>query len=185
MPVIEFFELWPFETFIYNSKEFSVKSQFTVCHSSFPQTNGGSLFGQRCKSATSNKFLWSSVSRWICYRLCCARWFLSLSALYGGRFKCLGGTPIHPRVQHSPMASSPFPVPRKKDVIVNLDPALIHIHSPPGSRAHAWTINSGAAINFAQSEEKMNHPGSGKREMGKNMRIKGFSYESQSEKHVF
>ncbi len=48
--------------------------------------------------------------------LMCNMIFLFCWQLYRDRFKCLGGTPIHPHVQHSPMASSPFPVPRKKNM---------------------------------------------------------------------
>lgn len=88
----------------------------------------------------------------------CAVIFLFCWRLYRGRFKCLGGTPIHLRVRHSPLASSPFPAPRKKHVIVNPDPTLIRIHSPSGSQTHAWTINSCTAINLAQREEKIESP---------------------------
>lgn len=90
--------------------------------------------------------------------LMCKMIFLFCWLLYRDRFKCLGGTPIHPHVQHSPMASFPFPVPRKKHVIVNPDLALIHIHSPSGSQTHAWTINSCTAINLAQREERIESP---------------------------
>lgn len=81
MAVIEFFELWLFE--IINKslkifKEFTVKSQFTVCHSPFMQTNEGSLCVQRFKKFhVLQSFYEAVVSHWICYRLWCAPWFLS------------------------------------------------------------------------------------------------------------
>lgn len=69
-----------------------------------------------------------------------------------------GGTPTRPDVRHSPMASSPFPLPTKQDVIVNPDLTLIPIHSATGSQTHAATINSCTAIHFAWREEKMESP---------------------------
>lgn len=58
-------------------------------------------------------------------------------------FKCLDGgpPPIHMCVQHSPMASPHFRHQRKKTCHDDLWPSLAHIHSPPGSPTHAWTIS--------------------------------------------
>lgn len=44
----------------------------------------------------------------------CKMIFLFYWWLYRDRFKCFSGTPIHPHFQRSPMASSPFTVPREK-----------------------------------------------------------------------
>lgn len=54
--------------------------------------------------------------------LMCKMILLFCWLLYRDRFKCLGGTPIHPHVQHSPMASSPFPVPKKNMSLWTLTP---------------------------------------------------------------
>lgn len=113
--------------------------------------------------------------------------FLFCWMLYRDRFKCLGGTPIHPNVQHSPMAFSPFPVPRKKHVIMNPDLALIHIHSPTGSQTHAWTINSCTAINLAWWEEKIESPWfrEKKRRNQQKYKDKRIFYRKGEKKHVF
>lgn len=166
MAVIEFFELFLLsyhESFLrVHFWKPGVVWLFTVCHSSFMQTNRGSLCVQHFKKCHVLQSFYEAVpiigqgigldGLW------CAVILLFCSLLYGDRFKCFGGTPVHPHVQHSPMASSPFPVPRKNDVIVNPDPTLIHIHSPSWSQTHAWTINSCTAINLAQREEKSESP---------------------------
>lgn len=164
MSKIKLFELWLSEIIIKEFSKFSKSSLLKVnCSvvillsvSSFMHTSTGSLCFQHFKKCHLLKSFYEAAD--ILSSLMCNMIFLFCWLLYGDRFKCLGGTPIHPHVQHSPMASSPFPVPRKKYVIVNPDPTLIHIHSPSGSQTHAWTINSCTAINLAQRKEKIESP---------------------------
>lgn len=164
MAVIEFFERRLFEIINESFRSFlrvhcwkpTVLWLFTVCHSSFKQDQSRLFVCPTfLKSVMSHKVsMKRRLSLDMPSSLMCTMISLFCWLLYRDRFKCLGGTPIHSHVQHSPMASSPFPVPRKKDVIVNLDPTLIRIHSPSGSQTHAWTINSCTAINLAQRGRK-------------------------------
>ena len=76
---------------------------------SFMQTNTSSLCVQRFKNCHLTKFSLDMPSFLMCKMISLFCWML-----YRDGLKCHGGTSIHPHVQHSPMASSPFPGPRKK-----------------------------------------------------------------------
>lgn len=129
-------------------------------------------------SVTSSMFFFLSLFSVMMYLF----WWL----LYRGRFECQCGF-LFNLMFHTllwPLFHFQHP---EKNSFANSDPHLIHIHSPPGSQTHAWTINSCTAINFAHSAEKIESPRfrqkkkekKKKKKWAKNIRIKGLSYKER------